>query len=313
MAGGRKIIIDTDPGQDDAIAILLALASPELDVLGITAVAGNVPLALTEKNARKICELAGRPETKVFAGAVRPLVRPLVTAEHVHGRTGLDGPDLPEPTMTLQNEYAVDFIVDTLMAEEAGQVTLCPLGPLTNIALALIREPRIATRIREIVLMGGGFFEGGNVTPAAEFNIYVDPHAAEIVLSAGIPVVMMPLDVTHKALTTARRVARFRGLGTPVGAAAAALLEFFERFDEEKYGTDGGPLHDPCVIAYLLRPDLFGGRACNVTVETASELTMGMTVVDWWGVTDRPKNATVMRDIDDDGFFELLTDRLGRL
>lgn len=313
MAGGRKIIIDTDPGQDDAIAILLALASPELDVLGITAVAGNVPLALTEKNARKICELAGRPETKVFAGAVRPLVRPLVTAEHVHGRTGLDGPDLPEPTMALQNEYAVDFIVDTLMAEEAGQVTLCPLGPLTNIALALIREPRIAPRIREIVLMGGGFFEGGNVTPAAEFNIYVDPHAAEIVLGAGIPVVMMPLDVTHKALTTARRVARFRDLATPVGAAAAALLEFFERFDEEKYGTDGGPLHDPCVIAYLLKPELFGGRSCNVAVETASELTMGMTVVDWWGVTDRPKNAMVMRDIDDDGFFALLTDRLGRL
>ncbi|WP_127599858.1 nucleoside hydrolase [Nitratireductor alexandrii] len=313
MAGGRKIIIDTDPGQDDAIAILLALASPELDVLGITAVAGNVPLALTEKNTRKICELAGRPDTKVFAGAIRPLVRGLVTAEHVHGRTGLDGPDLPEPTMALQDRYAVDFIVDTLMAEEAGQVTLCPLGPLTNIALALIREPRIAPRIREIVLMGGGFFEGGNVTPAAEFNIYVDPHAADIVLGAGIPVVMMPLDVTHKALTTAKRVARFRDLATPVGAAAAALLEFFERFDEEKYGTDGGPLHDPCVIAYLLRPDLFGGRACNVTVETASELTMGMTVVDWWGVTDRPKNATVMRDIDADGFFELLTDRLGRL
>ncbi len=313
MAGGRKIIIDTDPGQDDAIAILLALASPELDVLGITAVAGNVPLALTEKNARKICELAGRPETKVFAGAVRPLVRPLVTAEHVHGRTGLDGPDLPEPTMALQDEYAVDFIVDTLMAEDPGQVTLCPLGPLTNIALALIREPRIAPRIREIVLMGGGFFEGGNVTPAAEFNIYVDPHAAEIVLGAGIPVVMMPLDVTHKALTTARRVTRFRDLATPVGRATAALLEFFERFDEEKYGTDGGPLHDPCVIAYLLKPELFGGRSCNVAVETASELTMGMTVVDWWGVTDRPKNAMVMRDVDDDGFFALLTDRLGRL
>ncbi|MVA96883.1 nucleoside hydrolase [Nitratireductor sp. CAU 1489] len=313
MAGGRKIIIDTDPGQDDAIAILLALASPELDVLGITAVAGNVPLALTEKNARKICELAGRPETKVFAGAVRPLARTLVTAEHVHGRTGLDGPDLPEPAMELQNDYAVDFIVDTLMAEEAGQVTLCPLGPLTNIALALIREPRIAPRIREIVLMGGGFFEGGNVTPAAEFNIYVDPQAADIVLGAGIPVVMMPLDVTHKALTTARRVARFRDLGTSVGTATAALLEFFERFDEEKYGTDGGPLHDPCVIAYLLEPELFGGRSCNVAVETASELTMGMTVVDWWGVTDRPKNAMVMRDIDADGFFELLTERLGRL
>ncbi|CAM5472194.1 inosine-uridine nucleoside N-ribohydrolase [Aquamicrobium terrae] len=313
MPEKRKIIIDTDPGQDDAVAILLALGSPELEVLGITAVAGNVPLNLTEKNARKICELAGRPDVKVFAGAVRPLVRPLVTAEHVHGRTGLDGPVLPEPTMKLQEQHGVDFIVETLMREAPGSVTICPLGPLTNVALALIREPRIATRIREIVLMGGGFFEGGNVTPTAEFNIYVDPHAAEVVLRSGVPIVMMPLDVTHKALTTARRVEAFRRLGTPVGEATAALLDFFERFDEEKYGTDGGPLHDPCVVAYVLKPELFKGRHCNVTVETASELTMGMTVVDWWGVTSRPKNAMVMRDIDADGFFALLVERLGRL
>lgn len=313
MPEKRKIIIDTDPGQDDAVAILLALGSPELDVVGITAVAGNVPLRLTEKNALKICELAGRPDIKVFSGAIRPLVRPLVTAEHVHGKTGLDGPDLPEPTMKLQGQHAVDFIVETLMREEPGTVTLCPLGPLTNIALALVREPRIAPRIKEIVLMGGGFFEGGNVTPTAEFNIYVDPHAADVVFRSGVPIVVMPLDVTHKALTTARRVEAFRNMGTKVGDATAALLDFFERFDEEKYGTDGGPLHDPCVIAYLLRPGLFKGRHCNVTVETGSELTMGMTVIDWWGVTDRPKNATVMRDIDADGFFALLTERLGRL
>ena len=309
----RRIIIDTDPGQDDAIAILLALGSPELEVVGITAVAGNVPLALTEKNARKICELAGRPDIKVYPGAVRPLVRRPVTAEHVHGKTGLDGPSLPEPTMPLQEQHAVDFIVETVMNEESGSITLCPLGPLTNIALALNREPRIAPRIREIVLMGGGFFEGGNVTPTAEFNIYVDPHAADVVFRSGIPIVVMPLDVTHKALTTAKRVQAFRALGSKVGEAAAALLDFFERFDEEKYGTDGGPLHDPCVIAYLLRPELFNGRQCNVAVEIASELTMGMTVVDWWGVTDRPKNALVMRDIDADGFFALLTERLGRL
>ncbi|MDV6227096.1 nucleoside hydrolase [Nitratireductor aquimarinus] len=313
MTAARKIIIDTDPGQDDALALLLALASTELDVLGITAVAGNVPLALTEKNARKICELAGKPGTKVFAGAIRPLVRDLVTAEHVHGRTGLDGPELPEPEMPLQDGHAVDFIIDTLMAHGEGEITLCPLGPLTNIALALNREPRIATRIREIVLMGGGFFEGGNVTPTAEFNIYVDPHAADVVLRSGVPVVMMPLDVTHKALTTRARIAAIRALDTKVGAACAELLEFFERFDEEKYGTDGGPLHDPCVIAYLLKPELFTGRSCNVTVETGSELTMGMTVIDWWRVTDRPENALVMRDIDDDGFFTLLTERLARL
>ncbi len=309
----KKIIIDTDPGQDDAVAILLALASPELEVLGITAVAGNVPLALTEKNARKICELAGRTDIKVFAGAIRPMVRHLVTAEEVHGKTGLNGPQLPEPEMKLQEQHAVDFIVETLMREASGSVTLCALGPLTNLALALVREPRIAPRVKEIVLMGGGFFEGGNVTPTAEFNIYVDPHAADIVLKSGIPIVMIPLDCTHKALTTAKRTDAFRKLGSRVGIAVADMLEFFERFDEQKYGTDGGPLHDPCVIAWLLRPELFGGRRCNVMVETASELTMGMTVADWWGVTKRPKNVTYMREVDHVGFFGLLLERLGRL
>ncbi len=313
MTERHRIIIDTDPGQDDAVAILLALGSPEIEVLGITAVAGNVPLALTEKNARKICELAGKPETKVYAGAIRPMVRPLVTAEQVHGKTGLDGPALPEPTMPLQEQHAVDFLVETLMREEAGTITLCPLGPLTNIALALVREPRIAGRIKRIVLMGGGFFEGGNTTPAAEFNIYVDPHAADVVFRSGVPIVMMPLDVTHKALTTGPRIEAFRKLGTRPAVATSEMLEFFERFDEAKYGTDGGPLHDPCTIAWLLRPELFKGRECNVVVETASELTMGMTVIDWWGITNRPKNALVMRDIDADGFFALLVERIGNL
>jgi purine nucleosidase len=309
----RKIIIDTDPGQDDAVAILLALASPELEVAGIVAVAGNVPLALTEKNARKICELAGRADRKVYAGAAQPLNRALVTAEHVHGKTGLDGPDLPEPQMPLQGQHGVDFIIETLMASKDGEITLCPLGPLTNIALALIREPRIAPKVREIVLMGGGFFEGGNVTPAAEFNIYVDPEAAKAVFSSGIPIVMHPLDVTHKALTTRVRVERLRALGTKAGTATAQLLDFFERFDEKKYGTDGGPLHDPNVIAYLLKPELYSGRHCNVEIETASELTLGMTVVDWWGVSGRKPNALVIRDVDHESFFELLTERIGRL
>jgi purine nucleosidase len=309
----QPIIIDTDPGQDDAVAIMLALASPELEVLGITAVAGNVPLSLTEVNARKVCELAGRPDVKVHSGSSRPLIRDLVTAEHVHGKTGLDGPELPEPQMKLQEQHAVDFIVETLMEREPGTVTLCPLGPLTNIALALIREPKIASRIKQIVLMGGGFFEGGNITPTAEFNVYVDPHAADVVLRSGVPIVMMPLDVTHKALTTRKRVDAIRNLGTRVGEATAEMLVFYERFDEEKYGSDGGPLHDPCVIAWLLKPELFAGRTCNVMVETASELTLGMTVADWWGVTDRPANATFMRDIDHEGFFQLLTERLGRL
>ena len=309
----EAIIIDTDPGQDDAIAILLALASPELEVIGITAVAGNVPLPLTELNARKICELAGRPDMAVHAGAARPLVRDLVTAEYVHGRTGLDGPDLPEPQMGLASHDAVSFIIDTLLAREPGTVTLCTLGPLTNVALALQKAPQIAARIKRIVMMGGGFFEGGNVTPAAEFNIYVDPQAADIVFRSGIAIVMAPLDVTHKALTTRARVDALRAKSTPVCDAAAALIDFFERFDEDKYGTDGAPLHDPCVIAWLLQPTLFSGRDCHVAVETQSELTMGMTVIDWWGVTGNPANAHVLRDIDADGFFALITERIARL
>lgn len=310
----RKIIIDTDPGQDDAVAILVALASPEdIDVLGITCVAGNVPLDLTTRNARIVCELAGKPEVRVFAGCDRPLGRDLVTAEHVHGKTGLDGPDLPEPTMAMADGHAVDFIIDSLRDHAPGTVTLCPLGPLTNIATALQKAPDIARRIAKIVLMGGGYFEGGNITPAAEFNIYVDPEAADIVFKCGAPIVVMPLDVTHKALVTKDRNDAFRDIGSPVGLAVAQMTEFFERFDKEKYGSDGAPLHDPCVIAYLIQPDLFQGRHINVEIETHSELTMGMTVADWWGVTDRAPNATFMNGIDADGFFDLLTARLARL
>lgn len=310
----RKIIIDTDPGQDDAVAILLALASPEdLDVLGITAVAGNVPLNLTTKNARVICELAGKVDVPVFAGCDRPLGRDLVTAEHVHGKTGLDGPDLPDPTMTLQDQHAVDYIIDTLRAHDAGTVTLCPLGPLTNIATAFERAPDIVEKVQQIVLMGGAYFEVGNITPAAEFNIYVDPEAADIVFKSGADIVVMPLDVTHKALVTKPRNDAFRALGTPVGIAVAEMTDFFERFDKEKYGSAGAPLHDPCVTAYLIKPELFTGRHVNVEIETKSALTLGMTVADWWHVTDRPANAIFVGDIDADGFFALLTDRLARL
>lgn len=310
----RKIIIDTDPGQDDAVAILLALGSPqEVELLGITAVAGNVPLPLTEKNARIVCELADRPEIKVFAGCDAPIKRKLVTAEHVHGKTGLDGPTLPDPVMPLQEQHGVDFIIDTVRAEASGSVTLCPLGPLTNVAAALQKAPDIAEKVQEIVLMGGAYFEVGNITPAAEFNIYVDPEAAEIVFKSGIPVTVMPLDVTHKALVTTERNNAFRAIGSKVGVAVAEMTEFFERFDKEKYGSAGAPLHDPCVIAYLVRPELFKGRHINVEIETQSELTLGMTVADWWGVSGRPANATFMGDLDADGFFGLLTERLARL
>lgn len=310
----RKIIIDTDPGQDDAVAILLALASPEdIEVLGITAVAGNVPLALTAKNARIVCELAGKPDTKVFAGCDRPLRRDLVTAEYVHGQTGLNGPVLPDPTMPLQDQHGVDFIIDTLRNEPSGTVTLCPLGPLTNIATAFERAPDIVERVQEIVLMGGAYFEVGNVTPAAEFNIYVDPQAADIVFKSGVPLVVMPLDVTHKALVTKARNDAFRALPGDVGHAVAEMTDFFERFDKEKYGSDGAPLHDPTVIAYLIRPDLFKGRHVNVQIETTSELTLGMTVADWWGVTDQSPNALFVGDLDSDGFFDLLVERIARL
>lgn len=310
----RRIIIDTDPGQDDAVAILLALASPEeLEVVAITAVAGNVPLSLTCRNALAMVELAGRTDVPVHAGAVRPMVRDLVTAEYIHGKTGIDGADLPEPTTPLADGHAVDAIIDAVMSSEPGDITLCPLGPLTNVGLALVREPRIAPRIREIVLMGGGFFEGGNRTPAAEFNIYVDPHAADLVFRSGVPITTMPLDVTHKALTLPHRVERFAALDTAAGRCVHGMLDFFDRYDVEKYGTEGGPLHDPCVIAYLLDPDLFGGRQVNVRIETASEMSMGMTVVDWWGVTGLEPNATVMREIDADAFFDLLVERIGRL
>ncbi|TKD22302.1 nucleoside hydrolase [Rhodobacter capsulatus] len=309
----RKIIIDTDPGQDDAVAILLALGSPELDVLGITCVAGNVPLALTTKNARIVCELAGRRDVKIFAGCDRPLLRPLVTAEYVHGKTGLDGIPLPDPTMPLQDQHAVDFLIETLRREAPGTVTLCPLGPLTNIATAFRRAPEIVSKVEQIVLMGGAYFEVGNTTPAAEFNIYVDPQAAEIVFKSGVPLVVMPLDATHKALTTRPRIEAFRALNTPVGAAVASWTDFFERFDRTKYGSEGAPLHDPCVIAWLLRPDLFEGRFINVEIETHSELTMGMTVADWWRVTPRDPNALFLREIDAEGFYSLLTERLSRL
>ena len=313
MTQPQSLIIDTDPGQDDAVAILLAMASPEINLLGITTVAGNVPLALTQVNARKICDLAGRTDMQVFAGLDRPLVRPLVTAEHVHGRTGLDGPVLPDPETPLQEQHAVDYIINTLRREPAGSVTLAPIGPLSNIAMAMQRAPDIIPRIRQIILMGGAYFEVGNITPAAEFNIYVDPHAAQIVFASGVPVTLMPLDVTHKALTRTDRVGSLRAIGNRTGVAVAEMLEFFERFDEAKYGSDGGPLHDPCTIAWMIAPDIFNGRPCNVEIETASPLTMGMTVVDWWQVSSRPHNALVIGDLDADRFFALITERLANL
>jgi purine nucleosidase len=297
----RRIIIDTDPGVDDAVAILLALASPELEVLGLAAVAGNLPLAVTERNARSLVELAARSDIPVFAGCPRPIGRAPVNAEHVHGDAGLGDLMLPGPTTTPRPEHGVDFLIDTLRAAAPKTVTLCALGPLTNIAVALVMAPEIVAGIAEIVLMGGASRMRGNITPAAEFNIHADPQAAAVVFDSGVPITMVPLDVTADLRGTPEQLAPLRALATSCGAAATRLI---------------GPrvaMHDPCVIAYLIAPELFQGREANVAVETQSELTMGMTVVDWRGRSGRPANARVLESVDKDGFFRLLAERIARL
>ena len=309
----QRIIIDCDPGQDDAVALFLAMASPdELDIVGVTAVAGNVPLELTQRNVRLMCDIAGRGDIPVFAGCDRPMVRDLLTAEKVHGKTGVDGIEIVEPRTPLQDQHAVDFIVETLRAADDESVTLVPTGPLTNIGTVIDRAPDVLAKIRQLVIMGGAMREGGNHSPSAEFNILVDPHAAAIVFDCGRPITAMGLDVTHQVLSTRARVERIRQLGNPVAEATAGMLGFFERHDSKKYGVEGAPLHDPCTIAWLLAPELFEGKFCNLSVETQSELTMGHTAVDFWHVTDRPHNVNWIYSVDADGFYDLLTARLER-
>lgn len=309
----RPIIIDCHPGHDDAVALLLAFASPdELDVLGVTVVAGNVHLAHTQANARRICELAGRADVGIYAGCTAPLERQLVTAEEVHGETGLDGSGLGAPTMALADVHAVDFIIETLLAAPEGAMTLAPTGPLTNVAAAMIREPRIVPRVGEIVLMGGAAGPG-NVTPAAEFNIYVDPHAADVVFASGVRLTMLGLDVTNRALATTVRLDAIRAFGNAASQPVVGMLEFYNLHHARRHGRQGGPLHDPCVVAYLLRPDLFRGRRAHVRVETADGPELGRTVVEWADGSGAASNATVIEGIDADGFYALLTERLGRL
>ena len=306
----RKVIIDCDPGQDDAVALFLAMASPdELEILGITTVAGNVPLALTQRNARMMCDIADRKEIPVFAGCEKPLQLDPITAEYIHGNTGIDGVDVFEPETPLQDQHAVDFIIEALL-DNGDAVTLVPTGPMTNIAAAIQREPAILDRVEQIVSMGGAMREGGNRSPSAEFNILVDPHAAEIVYNCGRPVTAMGLDVTHQVLSTRERVARIRELDNDVAEATAGMLSFFHRYDTKKYGSEGAPLHDPCTVAWLLRPDLFATKECNISVEKDSELTLGHTAVDFWHVTDRPHNVEWAYEVDADGFYALLVERL---
>ena len=308
--GARPLIIDCDPGQDDAIALLMAIASAEeFDLQGITAVAGNVPLARTEANARRVRDLAGRPELPVYAGCPRPMVRMPVTAETVHGPSGIDGADLPEPSRPVEETHAVDFLVQTL-AEASRPVTLATLGPLTNVALAIIQDPSILDNVAEIVAMGGAIGLG-NVTPAAEFNIYADPHAAHVVFEAGVPLTMVGLDVTRQAIATPARIDAIRSLGTAPSLAVSGMLEYYGARTLAAY-RHGPPLHDPCVIGHLLKPELFEGRDMHVAIELAGEHAQGRTVCDVYGRNEAP-NARVLEYVDADGFFALLTERLARL
>jgi purine nucleosidase len=308
-----RIVIDTDPGQDDAVAILLALAEPQrIEVAGITTVAGNVPVELTTANALRLVELAGRPATPVYRGASQPLLRPLTTAEHVHGQDGLEGAGLPPPTRDADPGHAVSFLLDTLATAPPRSVTLCPLGPLTNIALAFAQAPELVERIERIVLMGGAR-DLGNITPAAEFNFYVDPHAAAAVMALDAPRVMFGLHATHQATASAARTAAIAGMDSPVGRAVTGMLRRPGPAGAALRGVEGHPVHDLCVIAWLLWPELFGGRDCHVAVETHGELTMGRSVIDWWGRTDAPPNTHVIDSVDADTLFERLAISLEKL
>jgi pyrimidine-specific ribonucleoside hydrolase len=301
------IVIDCDPGHDDAIAILLALASPEVELRGITTVAGNQTLDKTTRNALKVLELADRTDVPVAVGADRPLVRVLRTAANVHGESGLDGPDLPEPTTKPVAGHAADLLAEWL---EPG-VVLVPTGPLTNVALLLERHPEVKERPERIVWMGGAIAEG-NVTPAAEFNAFVDPEAAAAVFGSGIPVTMIGLDVTHKALFDSGHAERLRGTGA-AGRAVAELADFFLEFHRQRYRFDGAPIHDAMAVAHVIDPTLVETLHCNVSIETASQFCDGRTVVDRWLVTDGPKNTHVGIDVDAQRFLELLVERISSL
>ena len=309
----RRIIIDTDPGTDDAVAILLAVAAPELEVLGLVGVAGNAPLSATERNARAILELADCPEIPVYAGCPGPIGGGPITAEHAHGEGGLGELRLPPPQIALRAEHGVDFLVETLRGAAPRSITVCALGPLTNIATAFVKAPDIAGRMAELVVMGGASYALGNTTPCAEFNIHADPIAAAVVFGSGAPITLIPLDLTHQVMSTPERIERVRALGNRCGAAAATLMGPPRARRSGRAQPPVYALHDPCVIAYLLMPELFDGAETNVAVETQSPLTLGMTIVDWRAITGRPPNARVMTKIDADGFYALLAGRLASL
>ncbi|WP_201189234.1 nucleoside hydrolase [Pseudomonas fluorescens] len=308
------LIIDTDPGADDVVALLLALASPqELNVLALTTVAGNVRLDKTSRNARLAREWAGREEVPVYAGAPKPLMRTPIYADNIHGKEGMAGVTVYEPQKGLAKGNAVDYLIDTLKTARPHSITIAMLGPQTNLALALIQAPEIVEGIKEVVIMGGAHFNGGNITPVAEFNLFADPQAAEVVLKSGVKLTYLPLDVTHKILTSDARLKQIAALNNEAGKRVGDILNEYIKADMEHYGIPGGPVHDATVIAYLLKPELFSGRSVNVVIDSREGPTFGQTIVDWYDGLKAPKNAVWIESGNAQGFFDLLTQRLARL
>jgi len=313
-AAPRELIIDTDPGADDLVALFLAMASPgELNIRAITTVAGNVRLEKTARNARLAREWAGREDIPVYAGAGRPLVRAPIYAAEVHGEEGITGVQVHEPKQGLAAGNAVQYLVDTLSAAKPHSITIAMLGPQTNLALALIQQPGIAQGIKEVVVMGGAHFNGGNITPVAEFNLYADPHAAEVVLASGVKLTYLPLDVTHKLLTSDARLKQLSAVNNRASKQVVDILNAYIQHDMQLYGMPGGPVHDASVIAYLLKPEMFSGRQIHMSVDSREGPTFGQTVADWYGVLKQPANVMWVEEGDAQGLFDLLSERLARL
>lgn len=310
----HRIILDCDPGRDDALAIAMVLASAaEIELAGITAVAGNVPLALTYRNARFVCDLCGFPGVLVQAGADRPLVREPVTGTRAHGESGLEGMAVNVPPAAVEPGGAVAFMAEVLRAAEDDEITLVAIGPLTNLAVLVTEFPELLPKLRQIVLMGGASRAGGNVTPAAEFNVYADPHAAARVLGCGRPMTIVSLDATHQVLASPTHAERLARVGGEPARRLAALLRPAAHSRTARFGPASQPIHDPCAIAWLLQPALFRAESVPVAVETAGTHTLGATVVDWWGATGRPPNADWVTEVDGEGVLDLLIERIGRL
>ncbi len=309
----RKVIFDCDPGVDDCIALMAALASPEdFDVLGICTVAGNVPLEVCTRNALALTTLAKRKDVSVYAGCPRPMVEQPVAAAHIHGETGLGAARLPDPLHAASPTHAVDFLIETLRAADPGSITLAPTGPLTNLAVALVKAPEIAEGIREIVLMGGARSEGGNITASAEFNMYADPHAARVVFQSGLKITAVGLDTTLQLRCTPGRHRALETMGNEAGRVAAQMIGHVNTIYGEIYGAEGAALHDPCVVLYLLKPDLFETRRAYIEVETRAGLTRGHTSVDVYADA-ADTNADWVMSVDAEAAFALLHDRISRL